>query len=104
MAQHYSDPKREALDTSLPDIEAWEIGPKDRAYCPRCQDGPMAETREEMELLRSQHVSTHVGWYWWSCFPGCLPDSDACGPFPTEAGALEDAREGMEDSEDEDEA
>lgn len=31
------------------------------------------------------------GWYWWSCFPGCLPDSDAMGPFKTEAEALQDA-------------
>jgi hypothetical protein len=24
-----------------------------------------------------------IGWYWWRCFPGCLPDGDAFGPFPT---------------------
>jgi hypothetical protein len=36
------------------------------------------------------------GFYWWSCFPGCLPDSDAFGPFETEAEALADAREGSE--------
>jgi hypothetical protein len=24
-----------------------------------------------------------VGWYWWECYPGCLPLSDAFGPFPT---------------------
>jgi len=34
------------------------------------------------------------GFYWWSCYPGCLPDSEeATGPFPTEAEALADARE-----------
>jgi hypothetical protein len=26
---------------------------------------------------------TLPGWYWWSCFPGCLPEGDAFGPFPT---------------------
>ena len=31
------------------------------------------------------------GWYWQSCFPGCLPDSDAIGPFQTEAEAIADA-------------
>ena len=31
------------------------------------------------------------GWYWWSCFPGCLPDSDPFGPFETESAALADA-------------
>jgi hypothetical protein len=30
------------------------------------------------------------GWYWWSCFPGCLPDSDPFGPFKTEREAIDD--------------
>ena len=36
---------------------------------------------------------TGQGWYWWSCFPGCLPDSDPNGPFATEAEALADAQD-----------
>lgn len=32
------------------------------------------------------------GWYWWACFPGCLPDSDVMGPFDSEEAAIEDAR------------
>ena len=32
-----------------------------------------------------------AGVYWWACFPGCLPDSDAFGPFDNEKDALEDA-------------
>lgn len=32
------------------------------------------------------------GWYWWACFPGCMPDSDfPNGPFPTEEDAVRDA-------------
>jgi hypothetical protein len=31
------------------------------------------------------------GWYWWSCYPGCLPDGDAFGPFLTSYRALKDA-------------
>lgn len=31
------------------------------------------------------------GFYWWSCFPGCLPDGDAEGPFPSLARAWESA-------------
>ena len=31
------------------------------------------------------------GWYWWSCFPGCLPDSDPFGPFETRSEAEQDA-------------
>lgn len=32
------------------------------------------------------------GWYWWSCFPGCLPDGPALGPFETEQAAIDDAQ------------
>ena len=31
------------------------------------------------------------GWYWWACFPGCMPDSDPFGPFESEDEACEDA-------------
>jgi hypothetical protein len=39
------------------------------------------------------------GWFWWSCLPGCMPDSSPTGPFKTYAAALADARDndGMED-------
>ncbi len=33
------------------------------------------------------------GFYWWSCFPGCLPDGDPSGPFETEQDAIKDATE-----------
>lgn len=32
------------------------------------------------------------GWYWWPCFPGCLPESDPIGPFDTSADAYVDAQ------------
>ena len=34
-----------------------------------------------------------TGYYWQSCFPGCLPDSGAFGPFTTESDAISDAQE-----------
>ena len=34
---------------------------------------------------------TGAGWYWWTCSPGCLPDSDPFGPFETEQEARDDA-------------
>lgn len=35
--------------------------------------------------------SLEPGWYWWPCFPGCLPDGEPSGPFPTSEGAYLDA-------------
>ena len=70
--QAYSDPSRENdPHNALPDVEVWkEIWPGD------WYEGKRLEP----------------GWYWWTCFPGCLPDSDPSGPFETEAEALADAR------------
>jgi hypothetical protein len=89
MAQHYSDPKRENDMYALPDVETFEVTlgtPQDE--CPMCQ--------ENEEHPEEKHNEEHCGWYWWSCFPGCLPDGEAQGPFETEEEALEDAREGNE--------
>jgi hypothetical protein len=32
------------------------------------------------------------GWYWWACFPGCIPDGEPSGPFNTSREAYDDAR------------
>lgn len=32
------------------------------------------------------------GFYWWACFPGCLPDGEPVGPFNSSKEAYEDAR------------
>jgi hypothetical protein len=36
-------------------------------------------------------------WWWQTCAPGCLPDSDVMGPFDDETEALEDATDGLTD-------
>ena len=84
MAQHYSDPARE--DT-LPDLETFFHNHEDAVFMVPDRCGVLKEDGEECP---------GTGWYWWSCFPGCLPDSEPLGPFETEAEALEDAREGIE--------
>lgn len=33
------------------------------------------------------------GWYWWACFPGCLPDGEPYGPFETYEEAIKDAQD-----------
>ena len=38
-------------------------------------------------------VDMEGGWFWWTCLPGCLPDSCAFGPFASHAEALADAME-----------
>ena len=91
MPQHYSDPRRADDPHTLPDIEVfyhaghWASGEW-------CAPGGTWDGDEDNTTFGAP-----AGWYWWSCMPGCLPDSDPSGPFDTEAEALADAREGMED-------
>lgn len=70
--QAYSDPKRASDPNALPDLEIWHASEHDL-----CVDSP-------------------AGWYWQTCFPGCLPDSDPIGPFASEDEALADARKAKE--------
>lgn len=60
--QVYSDPLREADPHALPDVEVFY------------------QAEEE------------PGWYFWFCFPGCLPDSDPIGPYRTKRAAIAAAR------------
>jgi len=46
----------------------------------------------DLELWFEDDRTDGMGWYYWFCFPGCLPDSDVCGPFDTCDEALDDAR------------
>lgn len=32
-------------------------------------------------------------WWWWACFPGCLPDGEPSGPFDSRDEAIIDATE-----------
>lgn len=73
MSQFYSDPERENDTYALPDCQAFfaERGEVTGDY----DDEPSEE-----------------GWYWWYCFPGSIPQTDAFGPFRTEQEAIDDCR------------
>ena len=48
-------------------------------------------TWQVFEHIHMGDTSWRVGWYWWACFPGCLPDSEFFGPFATSRQAHDDA-------------
>lgn len=75
MSRYYSDPSREDDKWSLPDVEVFYVS----------KTGTPWEDSEGNRL--------EPGFYWWTCFPGCMPDSDPFGPFESEEAALADARE-----------
>lgn len=78
MSQQYSNPARETEPYALPDVEVFYV----------------EENELESDILDVDEGGyLPAGWYWWSCFPGCLPDSDPSGPFATEQEALDDAQD-----------
>ena len=95
MAQHYSDESRETEPYALPDIETFMAT---YAECPECGRQLISDTMcvqmacpdcPKQPIARKQGD----GWFYWFCFPGCLPDSDPVGPFKTEDAAVQDARD-----------
>ena len=80
MSQHYSNPTRANDPYALPDVETFRLD-----HTQESDDGALYGP----------------GWYWHACMPGCLPDSDPIGPFPSEQDALDDAREGCDDDDSE---
>lgn len=99
--QAYSDPRREDEPTALPDIEVFYQDGSDifeggyEGRCDSCgRHGMLADGfgSEQPLCLACAKESYGPGWYWWSCFPGCLPDSEPNGPFETDAEALADAQ------------
>lgn len=101
MAQHYSDPERANDRHALPNIEIFYIDACDSEWqtgrCPLCTtDEPAGDYFAAQRAEIAEHTANHVGWYWQSCFPGCLPDGESNGPFATEAEAADDARDNNE--------
>jgi hypothetical protein len=104
MKQAYSNPDREDDAFALPDLELFQLTAREVAemdedmifeYMQRREFrlAPMnSRTREAMFDAMIEAEGINGGWFYWHCFPGCLPDSNAVGPFETQAKALEDAR------------
>ena len=104
--QAYSNPSRESDPYALPDIEVFELTAEEAVE----QDEDLmweAMKRYPLATMNSREREKAIdwavgesgatgGWFWWSCFPGCLPDGPAIGPFKTRAEALADAQQDAE--------
>ena len=109
--QAYSDPSRESDPYALPDVEVFEVWRDRRGIhnawinredccekiCTCHDDHAWLETSYPDGCSSCDCQWSALGWYWQSCFPGCLPDSDPVGPFDTEEEALADAQQGAEE-------
>ena len=47
----------------------------------------------DSEAMSGEDSGWQEGWYYWSCQPGCLPDSEPNGPHDSEDEARNDVNE-----------
>lgn len=51
------------------------------------------EIRDEWDSVWINSTAGRLtGWYWWPCFPGCMPDGDPQGPYESEEEATQAAQ------------
>jgi hypothetical protein len=100
--QAYSNPKRAKDPHALPDLEifwlsaAEQVQQDEDLMWEASKQFPLAsmnsEEREKAISWAMEKSGARGGWFWWTCFPGCLPDGPAIGPFKSSKSALRDAR------------
>ena len=91
MTQAYSDQSRELDEHVLPNIAVFYMNVFD--FVTASHNTWMAERTMDLDPTNSEeHPASLAGWYYWYCLPGCLPDSEAIGPFTSEKDALVDAQ------------
>jgi hypothetical protein len=104
MTYEYSDSTRKAGEHALPDIEVFQLTAEEvaelidedtaQSYLKRFPLAHMnSRDRQAMIDAIVEGECLTGGWFYWYCFPGCMPDSEPCGPFDSYAAALEDARD-----------
>jgi len=112
--QAYSNPARANNPYSLPDVEVFQLTAAEAA----AQDEDLVWEYSKRPEFRLASMNSRArkamldaiveeegitgGWFWWTCLPGCLPDSCAFGPFETRELALADAQENQEDADEDD--
>jgi hypothetical protein len=88
MGQVYSNPARADDPHALPNIETFRVAHGETVNAAGDVEFPCDEDGDPLP----------EGWYWQACFPGCLPDGPAMGPFDCEADAIADAQAESEDA------
>lgn len=109
MSQHYSDPSRAKDKWSLPDVEVFQLTAREVAerdddmiheYMKRHEFRLAAmnsTAREAMFDAMIEEEGITGGWFFWFCLPGCMPDSDAFGPYDSHDEAVKAAEEMAQD-------
>ena len=104
MPQDYSNLDHEHDEHTLPDLEIFQLTAREVAerdedliyeYMKRREfrlAGFNSRDRDAMFDALVEEEGITGGWFYWYCFPGCLPDSDMFGPFASYKDALADTQ------------
>lgn len=90
--QAYSNPKRQNDPYALPNVEVFYMGNDEIMEDLKQGDTWINTLWADYSGSTKEFIEVHTGFYYWDCFPGCLPDSDPIGPFETKEQALSDAQ------------
>ena len=105
MTHHYSNPNRANDTYALPDVETFQLTAREVAeqdedliwdYMKRREfrlASMNSRTRDAMFDAMIEEEGISGGWFFWFCFPGCMPDSSPSGPYATECEAAQAAEE-----------
>jgi hypothetical protein len=108
--QAYSDPSRENDEHALPDLEVFQLTAQEVAerdeeliyeYMQKKQfrlASMNSSVRDKMLDAIVENEGIEGGWFYWYCFPGCMPDSEPMGPYKTAQEAKEAAQEDASNS------
>jgi hypothetical protein len=105
MMQAYSDESRASDPHALPDLEIFQMTAREIAernedliheYLTRHEfrlASMNSRTREAMFDAMIEEEGIQGGWFYWYCFPGCMPDSDPIGPYDSSKEAKQAAQD-----------
>lgn len=101
--QAYSDPSRETDPYAMPNVEVFQLTADETAVLDEdmvheyLKRFPLAAMngRDRSKMIDAMIEENEItgGWFYWFCFPGCMPDSEPIGPFATRDDALADAQD-----------
>jgi len=84
-------------DPPLADVPSNELGALVGAWQDYQEE--LDRVLKEIEVFEASDypdAGLDVGWYFWYCLPGCLPDGEPVGPYNSREEAEEAAREDSE--------
>lgn len=94
MSYYHSDPDREKDEYAIPDVEVFHIDKTEMLSWLNTEGSTWAEMFDPCcDDSKEDSANRLSGWYYQTCLPGCMPDSDPFGPYETEEKAVSAMRD-----------